>query len=156
MITQKLKEIEIKLDSKISLFSEEIHKLINQKFKDVRKERNEKLSKITSQYQSHVDEKLKSFSLNMLEQKSDPITNFKIIEDKLDSINDLEKSVKSNFDHMKDMKIDFNSQFQNINEQLRELETKDCDLLRRIVNIHNEITLKEENEKEIPRIQSDL
>ena len=124
---------------------------------------NEKLSKITSQYQSHVDEKLKSFSLNMPEQKSDPITNFKIIEDKLDSINDLkkttsdlEKSVESNFDHMKDMKIDFNSQFQNINEQLRELETKDCDLLRRIVNIYNETTLKEENEKEIARIQSDL
>ena len=163
MITQKLNKIEIRLDSKISLFSEEIHKSINQKFKDVRKEMNEKLSKITSQYQSHVDEKLKSFSLNMPEQESDPITNFKIIEDKLNSINDLkkttsdlEKSVESNFDHMKDMKIDFNSQFQNINEQLRELETKDCDLLRRIVNIYNETTLKEENEKEIARIQSDL
>ena len=95
------------------MFSEEIHKSINQKFKDVRKEMNEKLSKITSQHQSHVDEKIKSFSLNMPEQKPDPITNFKIIEDKLDGISDLkkttsdlEKSVESNFDHMKDMKID--------------------------------------------------
>ena len=162
MITQTLKEIEIKLDSKISMFSEEIHKSINQKFKDIRKEMNEKLSTITSHYQSHVDEKLKSFSLNMPEQKSDPITNFKIIEDKLDGISDLkktsdlEKSVELNFDHMKDMKIDFNSQFQNINEQLRELETKDFDLLSRIVKIYNETTLKEENEKEIARIQSDL
>ena len=149
MVIDKLKTIETQLDSKISLFSEEIEKSVNQKLKNLRKEMSDKVNNVNQQFQKHLDERFEILPVDNSTKERTPITEdladrvLKLESDKVNvsnMISEFEKSIETNYSCLNDFKVSVQIENVKLKDKLQDLEESGINLRNKLTKLQQQQT----------------
>ena len=148
-VIDKLKTIETQLDSKTSLFLEEIDKSVNQKLRNIRKEMADKVNKVTKQLQKHIDERLETLPVDNLAKETTPVTEdlaekvSQLESEKLNisnMISEFEKSIETNYNFLNDVKVSVQTENVKLKDKLHDLEESGIDLRNKLTKLQQQQT----------------